>query len=79
MKYGVHIALGATLLVIFSLCLIREHIHDLEEQDHGRARLVAWIERNQQSSGITHGHKISDDMVAAVVKPEEKKVGSLEE
>ncbi|KAJ5546705.1 hypothetical protein N7494_004290 [Penicillium frequentans] len=79
MKYGVHIASIATLLLIFTLYLIREHLHDLEEQDRGRAGLEAWIQQNQQYSGFTSGHGISDDEVTPVVKPEEKKFGSLEE
>ncbi|KAJ6006283.1 hypothetical protein N7451_004227 [Penicillium sp. IBT 35674x] len=78
MKYGVHIALIATLLVIFTLYLIREHLHDLEKQDRGRAVLEGWIQQSQQYSGSTFGHE-SDIKVNAVVKPEEKRFGSLEE
>lgn len=79
MKYGIHIALLASLLVIFTLYLIREHLHDLEGHDHGRAWLKAWIRQNQQYSGFTPGHEISDHKVTAKVKPEEKKFRSLEE
>jgi hypothetical protein len=82
MKYGVHIALTATLLVIFTLYLIREHLYDLKKQDHSHARWKACAQHNQQCSGFTRtrpGPEISDDMVAAMVKPEEKVFGSLEE
>lgn len=79
MKYGVHIASISTLLVIFTLYLIREHLHDLEEQDRGRAGLEAWIPKTQQYSGFISGHEVSDDKVTPVVKPEVKKFGSLEE
>lgn len=79
MKYGIYIASISTLLLIFTLHLIRGHLHDLEERDRGRAGLKAWIQQHQQYSSFTSGHEISDDKVTPVVKPEVKKFGSLEE